>query len=144
MIRVDATEAELAYSALRIQTKRLQGYTTSRIAQCDQGMGADKLLEICHVYRDILTAFAAHEAVTGIRAFARVVESDNTYDVVVVHNATKTAMVAVMDHIRTLLPRGAGNYLMIFTLDTDFGRTYRQFSAAELLTLKSLLQAVIA
>lgn len=142
MISFQPSAVEIAYSNIRTQTKRLYDYTVTRIAQCDQGMSADKLLEICHVYRDILSDFSEYESVTGLRAFVRILEQNSNYDVVAVHKATKAAMVAVMDHIRSLLPRTTGDYLMIFTLNQDFGRTYRQFTPAELVTLKSLLQAV--
>lgn len=142
-IRCDVSEVEQAYRHIKGIHKQVRDYTQTIITQISTGCLADRVIEIGRVYRNMLAEFAASEAVQGIGAHARAVEGDVAYDLIAEHNAIKTKMAAVQARIFNTMPK-QNNYLLIWQLNSDFTTTIRSFTGAQVASLVTLLQDVIA
>lgn len=124
---------------------RTRDYCQSRSTQfAAGGVNSDNVLATFHDLRRARDELDQVKAIPGIADYAKAQENDAGYDVAAEFAALVTAVEAVMTEIQTSFPVDANGYLLEKQWAPDGTYTFRQFSAAQLATAKTLLDAVVA
>lgn len=116
----------------------------SSIAQFASTTNRDQVLTLAMNLREWRAALAAAASVPGVAAFARNEYDDQIYDVAGSFTAMLSAIDSVINGIFTAFPVGAGGEVRERVLNADGSITMRTFTAAQLVGLVTLLQALDA
>ena len=115
-------------------------------ARADQFLSDTSADSVINTYLELHSAYNSLNAVKdtpGLSTYAQAQENDGTYDIVAEFNGLLTAIDTAMQSIRNAYPVDANNYLLDRTFDLGSGTfIYRTFTAAQLATVQSNLQAV--
>jgi hypothetical protein len=122
----------------------VRNYCESRSAQFQTDTNADVVLVTFHDLRRWHDELNAVKAIGGIAQYAKDQEDDQAYDVVAEFNALIAAVEAVMDNIRSTFPTDASGYLLEKQWNAQGTYDFRQFTKAQLSTLRGLLDAVVS
>lgn len=137
---IPATE----YSEAKRICIQLKTYSQGRSALFAAGTDSSVIIATADnmkSFRDRLNDF---KSVPGILQYAKDQEDDQTYDIAAEFNAVIAACDAVITEIVSTLPKDASDWLLVRRINADGSLAYRDFSAAALSTLKSLVDAVDA
>lgn len=137
---------EQGYRRAKQQAVSLKAYCAAKSARYAAGASADDVLG---TRTDLVQYRAELNSVTtipGIAAYAQVQENDETYSVAIEFNALIALIDAVIANIELTFPVDSGPtpYLLEKEFDGSGGYTFRQFTGANLATLRGLLDNVVA
>ena len=135
---------ETGYRNAKNHAVSIKNYCESRSTQFQSDTNSDVVLATFHDLRRWNDELNAIKAIAGIAQYAKDQEDDQTYNVVAEFNALQAAVVAVMDNIQSTFPVDVDGYLLEKQWNAQGTYDFRQFTGAQLSTLRGLLDAVVA
>lgn len=130
-------KAFLRADELMTTIKRVAASAAGRMAS---PMDADEVLSIHRSAVSFDTELGDIASVSGIVAYAKAQYDDPAFDVATEFNAVRAALQAVISEIETTIPTSSG-FLLTHSFSAN-KREPRNFSIAQLATLKTLLETV--
>jgi len=126
---------------LAIQLKR---QAETRSASFASGATSVEVLALVDNLNSLRAGLEVIRQVPGIADYAAAQEDDVAYDVVAEFNAMIAAAAAVVAEIVTTLPKDGSDWLLIRKINPDGSLSPRNFTAANLSSIRTLLDAVAA
>lgn len=134
---------ERAYESAKQTAAQLRAFLVSKINEFQSASTADKIIQVhtrIKIDRDRLNTLSQ---TPGIVAWATEQEAGTqNYDPAAEFTAMIGTLDAILNHIETAIPKDSNGYI----LDRQFSNNefeYRSFTAANLSTLRGLMQAAV-
>lgn len=135
---------QLGYVEAKNIANFLKNFCLSRSTQFQSDTNADVILVTFHDLRRRRDELVNIGSIPGISQYAKDQEDDPTYDVAAEFNALIVSVEAVMSNIETTFPTDVDGYLLEKQFNAQGTYDFRQFTGAQLVTLRGLLDAVAA
>jgi hypothetical protein len=121
---------------------QLRRLTSARSAEFASGATSAQVLSVLDNMRALKAELDEVKTTPGIAAYAKAQEDDVAYDVVAEFTAMLAAVDAVIQEIITTMPKDGSGFLLLNQFDVDGALIPRNFTAAQLANLRTLLDGV--
>ena len=134
-----------AYSKAQNESIRVKAFATqARNALIAGNISANAVIQIMSNLKSTIEVWDSVSSLSGIAAYARDQEDDQTYNVVAEFLAMRNGAVAVRDWVITNFPKSAGGFIEKDTLESDGAISVRVFTPAQTAGLQTALADLIA
>ncbi len=123
---------------------QLQRLAQNRSASFASGASALEVLALVDNLNALKVGLNSAKSVPGIAAHATAQEDDPAYDVVAEFNTMIAAADAVVAEVVTTLPTDGNEWLLINKINADGSLIPRNFTGAQLASIRTLLDAIAA
>ena len=137
------TASEAFYEALNL-ARGVKQTAQNSVAQFAGTTGRDQVLALAMNLREWRIRLAAVAAVPGVGQYAKDQYANQSYDVAAEFNGMLSAIDAVIANITGSFPQAASGEVLERVLNADGSVVMRTFTAAQLSTLRTLLQNLSA
>jgi hypothetical protein len=143
--KANTQDVAIAYAAIKQQARATKVYLQTQVATMQQPT-CDSVIALSTIqhFGIVVGLFAGWSATPGLAQYARDQENDQAYNVVAEYTAMNNAMVSARDSLISMFPKDGNGFLLYQTLNAQGQIGTRTFTAAQLASVVTLLNNVIA